>query len=111
MYKRQIVTFIACFAFSLGPIAWILISEIMPLAVRGTAMSIATMSNFVFNFIVALIFPTLLASIGESATFAIFGIVGIFSLFYTWRYIPETKGRSLEQIERNWKEGLPVSAF
>lgn len=107
----SIVTFIACFAFSLGPIAWILISEIMPLAVRGTAMSIATMSNFVFNFIVALIFPTLLASIGESATFAIFGIVGIFSLFYTWRYIPETKGRSLEQIERNWKEGLPVSAF
>lgn len=107
----SIITFIASFAFSLGPIAWILISEIMPLAIRGTAMSIATMSNFVFNFIVALIFPTLLATIGEPLTFGIFGMIGIFSLFYTWKYIPETKGRSLEQIEQSWKEGKSISEF
>ena len=107
----SIVTFIACFAFSLGPIAWILISEIMPLKIRGTAMSIATMSNFAFNFIVALIFPTLLETIGEAYTFWIFGFVGIFSLFYTYYYIPETKGRSLEQIEQNWKKRLPARKF
>lgn len=107
----SIITFIASFAFSLGPIAWILISEIMPLAIRGTAMSIATMSNFVFNFIVALIFPTLLATIGEALTFSIFGVVGIFSLFYTWKYIPETKGRSLEQIEQNWRSGKAIAEF
>ncbi len=107
----SIVTFIACFAFSLGPIAWILISEIMPLKIRGTAMSIATMSNFAFNFIVALIFPTLLETIGEAYTFWIFGFVGIFSLFYTYYYIPETKGRSLEQIEQNWKKRLPARQF
>ena len=107
----SIVAFIACFAFSLGPIAWILISEIMPLKIRGTAMSIATMSNFVFNFIVALIFPTLLKTIGEAHTFWIFGFVGIFSLFYTYYYIPETKGRSLEQIENNWKKGIPARRF
>ena len=107
----SIVAFIACFAFSLGPIAWILISEIMPLKIRGTAMSIATMSNFVFNFIVALIFPTLLKTIGEAYTFWIFGLVGIFSLFYTYYYIPETKGRSLEQIENNWKKGISARRF
>ena len=107
----SIVTFIACFAFSLGPIAWILISEIMPLKIRGTAMSIATMSNFAFNFIIALIFPTLLETIGEACTFWIFGFVGIFSLFYTYYYIPETKGRSLEQIEQNWKKRLPARQF
>ena len=107
----SIIAFIACFAFSLGPIAWILISEIMPLKIRGTAMSIATMSNFVFNFIVALIFPTLLKTIGEAHTFWIFGFVGIFSLFYTYYYIPETKGRSLEQIENNWKKGIPARRF
>lgn len=107
----SIVTFIACFAFSLGPIAWILISEIMPLAIRGRAMSIATVSNFVFNFIVTLIFPTLLASIGESATFALFGVIGLASLFYTWKFIPETKGCSLEKIEQNWQSGIPVSQF
>ena len=107
----SIVTFIACFAFSLGPIAWILISEIMPLKIRGTAMSIATMSNFAFNFIIALIFPTLLETIGEAYTFWVFGFVGIFSLFYTYYYIPETKGRSLEQIEQNWKKRLPARKF
>lgn len=107
----SIVTFIACFAFSLGPIAWILISEIMPLKIRGTAMSIATMSNFAFNFIIALIFPTLLETIGEAYTFWVFGFVGIFSLFYTYYYIPETKGRSLEQIEQNWKKRLPARQF
>ena len=107
----SVVFYIACFAFSLGPIAWILISEIMPLKIRGTAMSIATMSNFAFNFIIALIFPTLLETIGEACTFWIFGFVGIFSLFYTYYYIPETKGRSLEQIEQNWKKRLPARHF
>ena len=107
----SIVLFIACFAFSLGPIAWILISEIMPLKIRGTAMSIATMSNFGFNFIVALTFPTLLETIGEAYTFWIFGIIGIFSLYFTYYFIPETKGRSLEQIEKNWQEGIPARKF
>lgn len=99
----SIVLFISCFAFSLGPIAWILISEIMPLKIRGTAMSIATMSNFVFNFIVALIFPTLLKNIGEAYTFWIFGVIAILGLYIIKRYIPETKGRSLEEIEKIWQ--------
>ena len=99
----SVVVYIACFAFSLGPIGWIIISEIMPLKIRGLAMSICTMANFGFNFLIALTFPVLIEHIGEAYTFWIFGIVGIFSLWFTFRYIPETKGRSLEQIENHWK--------
>lgn len=99
----SVVIYIACFAFSLGPIGWIIISEIMPLKIRGLAMSICTMANFGFNFLIALTFPVLIEHIGEAYTFWIFGIVGIFSLWFTFRYIPETKGRSLEQIENHWK--------
>ena len=99
----SVVIYIACFAFSLGPIGWIIISEIMPLKIRGLAMSICTMANFGFNFLIALTFPVLIEHIGEAYTFWIFGIVGIFSLWFTFHYIPETKGRSLEQIENHWK--------
>lgn len=99
----SIVIFVACFAFSLGPVAWILISEIMPLSIRGLAMSIATMSNFICNFAVALFFPMLLQKVGEPVAFTIFGIIGLISLFYVRKYIPETKGKSLEEIEKKWK--------
>ncbi len=99
----SVVIYIACFAFSLGPIGWIIISEIMPLKIRGLAMSICTMANFGFNFLIALTFPVLVEHIGEAYTFWIFGIVGIFSLWFTFRYIPETKGCSLEQIENHWQ--------
>ena len=107
----SVVFYIACFAFSLGPIGWIIISEIMPLKIRGLAMSICTMANFGFNFLVALTFPVLLEHIGEAYTFWIFGFVGIFSLWFTFFYIPETKGRSLEQIEKNWAERRPARKF
>ena len=107
----SIVVYIACFAFSLGPIGWIIVSEIMPLKIRGLAMSLCTMANFGFNFVVALTFPVLLEKIGEAYTFWIFGVIGIFSLFFTYKYLPETKGRSLEQIEKNWQNGVPARDF
>ena len=107
----SIAVFIASFAFSLGPIGWIVISEIMPLKIRGFAMSLCTMANFGFNFIVALTFPVLLEKIGEAYTFWIFGVIGIFSLFFTYFCLPETKGRSLEQIEKNWADRVPARKF
>lgn len=107
----SIVTFIACFAFSLGPIGWIIISEIMPLKIRGTAMSICTMANFGFNFVVALTFPLLLEKIGEAYTFWIYALVGVFCFYFTYRYLPETKGRSLEEIENNWRQKIPARDF
>ncbi len=107
----SIVVYIACFAFSLGPIGWIIVSEVMPLKIRGMAMSLCTMANFGFNFVVALTFPVLLQKIGEGYTFWIFGVIGVFSLFFTYKYLPETKGRSLEQIEKNWQKGVPARDF
>lgn len=111
MAVGSIVVYIACFAFSLGPIGWIIVSEIMPLKIRGLAMSLCTMANFGFNFVVALTFPVLLEKIGEAYTFWIFGVIGIFSLYFTYRFLPETKGRSLEQIEKNWQKGVPARKF
>lgn len=107
----SIVVYIACFAFSLGPIGWIIVSEIMPLKIRGLAMSICTMANFGFNFVVALTFPVMLERIGEAHTFWIYGFIGIFSLWFTYYWLPETKGRSLEDIEQNWTHRTPARKF
>lgn len=111
MAVGSVVVYIASFAFSLGPIGWIVVSEILPLKIRGLAMSICTVANMAFNFVVVLTFLPLINSVGEARTFWMYGIIGIFCLFFTYRYLPETKGRSLEQIEKNWAEGVPARKF
>lgn len=105
------VVYIASFAFSLGPIGWIVVSEVLPLKIRGFAMSLCTVANMAFNFVVVLTFLPLINSIGEANTFWIYGCIGIFCLFFTYFLVPETKGRSLEQIEKNWAEGIPARKF
>lgn len=105
------VVYIASFAFSLGPIGWIVVSEVLPLKIRGFAMSLCTVANMAFNFVVVLTFLPLINNIGEANTFWIYGGIGIFSLFFTYYFVPETKGRSLEQIEKNWAEGIPARKF
>lgn len=102
----SLVTYIICFAMSLGPIGWILVSEVFPLKIRGIAMSICTVSNFAFNFFVVASFPILLHRIGGAWTFAIFGIVSILCIIFVYFFVPETKGISLEQIESNWRRGI-----
>ncbi len=102
----SLVTYIICFAMSLGPIGWILVSEVFPLKIRGIAMSICTVSNFAFNFFVVASFPILLHRIGGALTFAIFGIVSILCIIFVYFFVPETKGISLEQIESNWRRGI-----
>ena len=106
-----VVVYIASFAMSLGPVAWIMISEIMPLQVRGLAMSAATVSNFGFNFVVVLSFLPLLNLIGNAATFWCFAGITAFSILFVYRFVPETKGISLEQIEKNWKKGVSARKF
>lgn len=106
-----VVVYIASFAMSLGPVAWIMISEIMPLQVRGLAMSAATVSNFGFNFVVVLSFLPLLNLIGNAATFWCFAGITAFSILFVYRFVPETKGISLEQIEKNWKKGISARKF
>ena len=107
----SLVTYIICFAVSLGPVGWILISEVFPLKIRGISMSICTVSNFAFNFFVVASFPVLLNRIGGAYTFWIFGIVSILCLVFVYFFVPETKGISLETIENNWINGIKPRKF
>lgn len=107
----SVVLYIASFAMSLGPVCWIMVSEIMPLKIRGLAMSAATVSNFAFNFIVVLSFLPMLEILGKSTTFFIFGLITILSLFFVYFFVPETKGISLEKIEENWHKGISPRKF
>jgi len=89
------------FAIGLGPVFWLLIAEIYPLKIRGAAMSVATMANWGANFIVTISFLTLLSAVGGVGAFFLFGFLTLVALGYFWRKVPETKGRSLQQIERD----------
>lgn len=97
-----LVVFIASFAFSLGPVVWTMISEIYPNRVRGRAVSIATAANWLAAFLVTQFFLSLVDGIGSAATF--FLLAGLCVLSYLWilRSVPETRGRSLEQIQEYW---------
>jgi sugar porter (SP) family MFS transporter len=90
----------ASFAIGLGPVFWLLISEIYPVDVRGQAMSLATMTNWGANFIVTISFLTLLGAIHGSGTFFLFSALSVFAIFYCVMRVPETKGQSLQKIER-----------
>jgi sugar porter (SP) family MFS transporter len=90
--------FITCYAFSLGPIAWILVSEVFPLRLRGRGVAAATLSFGTSNFIVSLTFLSLLKAAGTSLTFVIYGAFCIVTLIFVRYVIPETKGRELESI-------------
>jgi sugar porter (SP) family MFS transporter len=89
------------FAIGLGPVFWLLISEIYPVKIRGQAMSVATMANWGANFVVTISFLTLLSAIGNAGTFFLFGGLSIVALAYFQRQVPETKNRTLEEIERD----------
>ena len=92
------VVFIASFAFSLGPIVWTIIAEVFPNHVRAKGMSVATAVNWGSAFILTLIFPDLIDWAGGSVTFAVLGVFTLTALWWTWAYVPETKGKSLEQV-------------
>ena len=107
----SLVTYIICFAMSLGPIGWILVSEVFPLKIRGIAMSICTVSNFAFNFFVVSSFPILLHRIGGAMTFWGFAFVSLLCIIFVYFCVPETKGISLEKIESNWVHGVNPRKF
>jgi sugar porter (SP) family MFS transporter len=94
--------YVASFAISLGPIFWLLIAEIYPLKIRGLAAGIAVGTNWIANFAVSLTFLSLLKLLGPSLTFWLYGVLAIGSWLFSYYLVPETKGRSLEQIEAFW---------
>ena len=87
------------FAIGLGPVFWLLIAEIYPLKVRGTAMGVATIANWGADFIVTISFLTLLNAISGAGTFLLFAFLTLVALIYFRIKVPETKGRSLQEIE------------
>lgn len=107
----SLMAYVGFFAIGLGPIFWLLISEIFPLAIRGRAMGLATVANWGFNLIVALTFLQLLQAMGPAATFLVYAALSVVGWWFAYRLVPETKGHSLEQIERFWVEGRPIKAW
>jgi sugar porter (SP) family MFS transporter len=109
----SLCAYVAFFAIGLGPIFWLLIAEIFPLRVRGRAMSLATIANWGFNLIVTLSFLGLVDTLGRPGAFGLYLILTLAALAFAWRLVPETKGRSLEDIERELEgedSGLAATA-
>ena len=94
-----LLVYTGSFAIGLGPVFWLLIAEIYPLKIRGAAMSVAAMANWGANFVVTISFLTLLSAISGVGVFFLFGFLTLVALAYFWRKVPETKGRSLHEIE------------
>jgi sugar porter (SP) family MFS transporter len=93
-----LMVYITCFAFSMGPIAWILVSEVFPLQVRGRGVALGSLASGAANFVVSLTFLSLIKTAGNSSTFIIYAGFCILTLLFVRFVIPETKGRELESI-------------
>jgi MFS family permease len=91
--------YIGGYQVGFGPICWLLISEIFPLEVRGKAVSLAVVTNFLWNTIMTFIFPVELKYIGTAATFYLYALILVFGVYFIQTRVPETKGLSLEEIE------------
>ena len=105
-----LMLYIACFAFSMGAIAWILVSEVFPLRVRGRGVAVATLASGISNFAVSLTFLSLINAVGSAVTFAIYGALSIVTLIFIRFVVPETCGRELESISARTASGSTSSA-
>jgi len=100
-----VLAFLACFACSIGPLKFVVASEIFPGAIRGRALAISIMVMWVADTIVGQITPILLNKIGSAGTFWFFAFFCIVAFIAVYKLLPETKGKSLEEIENDWKDG------
>ncbi|MFW5706365.1 MAG: sugar porter family MFS transporter [Bacteroidota bacterium] len=94
-----LIMFVASFAISMGPVMWALLSEIFPNKLRGLAISIMGFWNSIVSFSVATVFPAQLEFMGSGNTYLIYSFFGLLTLLFVWRFVPETKGKSLEELE------------
>lgn len=94
--------YMASLAISINAVIWVLIGEIFPTRIRGLAMSLATFVNWGTNFLTALIFPWYVATIGMNAGFFTFASMSLLATIFFYKYVPETRGKSLEEIENCW---------
>ena len=100
-----ILGYIASFASSLGPIPWVMMSEIFPTKIRGAAMSFGILILWIGVLLITQLTPMMLEGLGGAITFWIFMVNAMILLLFTWKVIPETKQRTLEEIEQSWKSG------
>lgn len=103
-----LVLFVAAYSFSFGPVSWLLLSEIFPAGIKGRAVSIATILNWGTNLIVSLTFLDMLTTFGTTWTFTFYTIICILAAIFIYKYVPETKNRTLEQISAEFNARQPV---
>ena len=107
----SIMVYSASFMFSWGPICWVLISEIFPNTIRGAAVAIAVAFQWIFNFIVSASFVPMYNmeitpgdGFGHTFAYALYGVIGIIAAIFVWRLVPETKGKTLEEMNKLWSK-------
>jgi MFS family permease len=106
-----VITFVFIMQGTLGPLVWLMLSEIFPLEIRGFAIGLAVFLLWTTNFFVGLFFPSVVAAFGISSTFFMFAVVGALSFVFVYTTVPETRGRSLEELEEQFRKyGEPVRA-
>ena len=96
------LAYVASFAVAMGPVVWVVLSEIFPTRIRGRAMSIATVSLWIACFAVSQTFPWMLKTFRGATTFWIYASICAVAFLFVWLFVPETKGKTLEEIERSW---------
>ena len=111
MQVLSIMVYSASFMFSWGPICWVLISEIFPNTIRGAAVAIAVAFQWIFNFIVSASFVPMYNmeitpgdGFGHTFAYALYGVIGIIAAIFVWRLVPETKGKTLEEMNKLWSK-------
>jgi len=104
-----ILAYVASFAVSMVPVVWIVISEIFPTRTRGRAMSAATVVLWASCYVVSQTFPVMAEAWSPEVTFSTYAVMCVVTILFVWRFVPETKGKSLEAIERSWVEPKTLS--
>ena len=100
--------YVACFAMSWGPVTWVLLSEIFPNRIRGRAMAVAVAAQWISNYLVSWSFPVLdkssflIEKFNHGFAYWIYGVMGILAAWFVWKYVPETKNKTLEEMEKLW---------
>jgi MFS family permease len=102
------VVFTNTFSATWGPVLWVMLAEIFPLAIRGAAMAIATLFNWLAAFVISLAFPSFVAFAGIGAAFIVFAVVGVVLFPVVWLMVPETKERSLESLEAAFRSSAGI---
>jgi len=98
-----ILCYVACFSFGMGPGVWVVISELFPTRIRGRAMSVATVALWLACLLITLTFLSLVKAFTAAGAFWIYAFLCAVTVWFVWKFTPETKGKNLEEIERQWK--------